>query len=170
MGMTPEQDRKMAELYSEMLQPLFQYANGALKNRSFAEEAVQDTFRIACANPDACLNSPNPQGWLTETLKRTILNMRRSIERRRRLAEKLICIAERHHSLELFDPADDFPSLKEICIRVLGEEDFLLFWRVTMEKFTMGETAREFGIHTETCKKRIQRARKKLQNYIKDFC
>lgn len=170
MAITPEQDHKITELYLEMFQMLFQYAKTALGNPSFAEEAVQDTFRIACANPEACLNSPNPRGWLLETLKNVIRNMRRSFDRRQKLTDRLISIADISETAEAFDPADDLSALKNLCITVLGENDFHLFWRVTMDHLTMAEAAVEFGIHTETCKKRIQRARIKLQNYIKIFC
>lgn len=170
MAITPEQDRKITELYLEMFQMLFHYAKTALGNPSFAEEAVQDTFRIACANPEACLNSPNPRGWLLETLKNVIRNMRRSFERRQKLTDRLISIADPLGTAEAFDPVDDLTALKNICVTVLGENDFHLFWRVTMDHLTMAEAAAEFGIHTETCKKRIQRSRIKLQNYIKIFC
>ena len=170
MAITPDQDRKITELYLEMFQMLFQYAKTALGNPSFAEEAVQDTFRIACANPEACLNSPNPRGWLLEVLKNVIRNMRRSLDRQQNLTEKLISIANLSEIIETVEPADDLTTLRNICVTVLGENDFHLFWRVTMDHLTMAEAAMEFGIHTETCKKRIQRARIKLQNYIKKYC
>lgn len=168
MAITPEQNQKIKELYLEMFQMLFHYAKNALGDASFSEEAVQDTFRIACANPDSCLNCPNPKGWLLETLKNVIRNMRRSFERRQKLSEKLISIAE-HQSEESSDPSDDIAILKEICITALGKDEFHLFWRVTMDQITMAEAAAEFGIHTEACKKRIQRSRVKLQKYIEIF-
>lgn len=168
MAITPEQDRKITKLYFEMFQSLFHTARNVLKDSAFAEEAVQDTFRIACANPDACLGSPNPQGWLYEVLKNVIRNMQRSLERRQKLADRLIAIAEQE-SEECPDKKDDVDALKAICLAALGEEDFQLFWRVNMDKLTMAEAAVEFNINTEACKKRIQRARIKIQNYLKKF-
>ena len=44
-----DQDRLLEELYREMYSVLLCYANAALKDKALAEEAVQDTFRIACA-------------------------------------------------------------------------------------------------------------------------
>ena len=169
MGLTPEQDRMITQLYHEMFQMLFHYANSALGNPSFAEEAVQDTFRIACANSDDLLNSPNPRGWLLETLKNVIRNMRRSFARQNRLNDKLISIAEMQSKSNQVTPEDDITALKAICIKVLGEDEFRLFWRVSMDKLTMAEAAQEFHIHVETCKKRIQRAKKKLKNHIKNY-
>lgn len=170
MGITPEQDREITELYHEMFQMLFQYANVALQNRTIAEAAVQDTFRIACGSPDACLGSPNPKGWLLEALKNVIRNIRRSQTRQNRLSEKLLSIAQMQANADEDAPNDDIDSLKGICIKVLGEDEFRLFWRVTMDRLTMAEAALEFGINTEACKKRIQRAKIKLKDYIKNFC
>ena len=169
MVITPDQDRKISELYHEMFQMLFHYAKAALGNASFAEEAVQDTFRIACSNPEACLGSPNPKGWLLETLKNVIRNMRRSFERKQRLTDKLISIANLSETSESLEHTDDLAALKDICISVLGENDFRLFLRVAMDQLTIAEAATEFGISVEACKKRIQRARTKLQNFVQNF-
>lgn len=170
MALTAEQNRTLALLYQDMFQPLYQYANSALRNPSLAEEAVQDTFRIACANSTACLESPNPKGWLLETLKNVIRNIRRSLARQNNLVTKLTSLAEMQPDSDSILPEDDIVSLRAACMSALGEEDFQLFWRVAMDKLTMAEAAREFGIHTETCKKRIQRARAKIKDYLKNFC
>ena len=168
LAVTPEQDRKITELYIEMFQMLFCYANAALGNAVFAEEAVQDTFRIACDNPDECLGSPNPKGWLLEVLKNVIRNMRRSFERRKKLVDKLISVTG-HEGTEFPDPADAVSAVKDLCVEVLGEEDFRLFSLVVLESYTMAEAAKVCGIKTEACKKRIQRAKIKLQNHFKNF-
>ena len=64
--------------YHEMYYPLSAYAQSALNDRSLAEEAVQDAFRIACAKVNDLTASPNPKGWVTVTLKNVIRNMIRS--------------------------------------------------------------------------------------------
>lgn len=78
MGLDYEQERKIEKLYREMYSLLYIYAENALANKHLAEEAVQDTFRIACAKAEAVLGSPNPKGWLVNTLKYVILNIRRT--------------------------------------------------------------------------------------------
>lgn len=52
------------------------------------------------------------------------------------------------------------------CTSVLGEEDFELLKRIAIENRTMLEASSELGISVETCKKRIQRAKKKLKDSI----
>ena len=61
-------------LYLEMFELLFSYARSSLENDSLAEEAVQETFRIACLKPSELCASPNPKGWLVNTLKNVIRN------------------------------------------------------------------------------------------------
>ena len=52
------------------------------------------------------------------------------------------------------------------CTSVLGEEDFELLKRIAIQNRTMLEASSELGISVETCKKRIQRAKKKLKDSI----
>ena len=76
MGLAAHQEEIIAQLYREMYRKLVVYAENAL-NDSLAEEAVQDTFRIACSKYDELMNSSNPQGWLMNTLKNVIRNIRK---------------------------------------------------------------------------------------------
>ena len=75
MGLAAHQEEIIAQLYREMYRKLVVYAENAL-NDSLAEEAVQDTFRIACSKYDELMNSSNPQGWLMNTLKNVIRNIK----------------------------------------------------------------------------------------------
>ncbi len=78
MGLSDTQRQAIEKLYMDMYYSLSAYAQSALNDRSLAEEAVQDTFRIACAKADKFLSSPNPKGWLLNTLKYVIKNSIRS--------------------------------------------------------------------------------------------
>ena len=73
------QERLLEELYREMYSVLLCYANAALKDKALAEEAVQDTFRIACAKVDDFSASVNPRGWLMLTLKNVLRNTHREL-------------------------------------------------------------------------------------------
>ena len=50
---------------------------------------------------------------------------------------------------------------------VASSEDFRLLKRVALDQCTMPELARELGVSVEACKKRVQRARKRLQKKLK---
>lgn len=77
-GMNLKQKKYIESLYLEMYDRLMIYAHVNLDSDSLAEEAVQETFRIACQKPESLCSSPNPQGWLVNTLKNTIRNMKQT--------------------------------------------------------------------------------------------
>ena len=83
--MNPEYSEIIERLYMEMYDKLLIYARCSFEEESLAEEAVQETFQIACLKPDKLCESLNPRGWLVNTLKYTILNMKRSRESARQL-------------------------------------------------------------------------------------
>ena len=47
-------------------------------------------------------------------------------------------------------------------------EDFRLLKRIALDRCTILEAAEELGIPLETCKKRVQRARKRLQKRLRE--
>ena len=53
---------EIERLYLQMYAMLFEYARASLSSDALAEEAVQDTFHIACQKPDELFSSPNPEG------------------------------------------------------------------------------------------------------------
>ena len=70
-----ESNKLIEQLYFEMYNKLFLYAQSALRDHCLAEEAVQETFRIDCAKADRLAESENRQGWLINTLK-NVLHLR----------------------------------------------------------------------------------------------
>ena len=76
--MKPEYGKQIEVLYLEMYEMLYAYARCSFSEESLAEEAVQETFRIACQKSEQLCESGNPHGWLVNTLKFTIRNMKRS--------------------------------------------------------------------------------------------
>jgi len=78
VGLTAEQEAFVKELYIAMYHSLLAYAKIALGDYHLAEEAVQDTFRIACAKINSLASSKNPNGWIVKTQVYVIKNMIRS--------------------------------------------------------------------------------------------
>ncbi len=163
MGLKYEQAQRIEQLYRELYLPLCIYANSALQSRPLAEEAVQDTFRIACTKADDLLRSENPQGWLTNTLKNVIRNIRRS---QARMQGMLLRLLPQEHA-EISSPAG-LVELAEVCTALLGRADYELLVKIVLQNYTMLEAAQELGISVEACKKRVQRAKKKLEAHLKE--
>ena len=150
MSLNQEEEKYIEQLYREMYTRLCFYAKNALGSRTLAEEAVQDTFRIACIKPDSLMNSKNPHGWLINTLKNVIRNRQRTEPQ----AKANVETAEFHAAYS----------------DALGKDNFQLLINIVIRKYSMLEAAEELGISVEACKKRVQRAKKKLQKIIeKDF-
>ena len=61
--------------YRQMYDKLYSYALCSLYDVRLSEEAVQETFRIACAKIDDFYSSQGPARWLCATLKYVIRNM-----------------------------------------------------------------------------------------------
>lgn len=163
-----EQQRAVENLYREMRGKLLAYANSVLKDEHHAEEAVQDTFRIACEKVDDFLGSKNPQGWMLITLKNVLHNMQRE---RARL--NVLLISSMSVSGEALNQKDDNREkrvedqmLDTFYSELIPKDDYRLLKCVAVEKYTMLEAAEEFGLNVEQCKKRVQRAKTKLKKAL----
>jgi len=163
MGLTDTQRRAIEELYHEMFHPLLAYAKSALNDRTLAEEAVQDTFRIACAKADDFLSSPNQKGWLLNTLKNVIHNTVRS-----RAYLNSILVSSLDFDENTYAGDADALNLDFMYSDLADNEDYILLKKITLEKYSMLEAAQELGISVEACKKRVQRAKQKLKKRLKE--
>jgi RNA polymerase sigma-70 factor (ECF subfamily) len=162
MGLNDNQRHAIEKLYHEMFYQLSAYAQSALNDRSMAEEAVQDTFRIACAKADSFLSSPNPKGWLLNTLKNVIHNTIRS-----RAYLNRVIVASLDLEENMIPGDSDTPNVDIIYSDLADNEDYKLLKKIALNKYTMLEAAQELGISVEACKKRVQRAKKKMKKYFK---
>ncbi len=149
------------KLYKEMYPALRVYALRILEDEAMAEEVVQDAFCVACARREQFLSSPNPQGWIMLTLKHVMQNTLRTQARR-----KKHLVPDVREELPAVEP--ELMSVDLLFGDVSESEDFRLLKRVALEQCTMPELARELGVSVEACKKRVQRARKRLQKKLKN--
>lgn len=165
MSNKTENNRIIEELYIDLYPKLLRYATNSLGDPHLAEEAVQETFRIACAKFVQLMESQNRQGWLTNTLKHVIRNTRRSQAKFSGLFTIITAAAQIPSEI-----SEDNVDLSMYCTTVLGKENFWLVKQIIIEKKTMLEASNEIGISVNACKKRIQRAKEKLKDAIvEDF-
>ena len=148
------------KLYKEMYPALRAYALRVMEDVALAEEAIQDAFCIACVRRDQFLSSPNPQGWIMLTLKHVMQNMLRTQAKLKTMLSLEAGEGEPAGPQELISVDLLFSDLS-------GSEDFRLLKRIALDRCTMLELAEELGISVEACKKRVQRARKRLQKKLK---
>ncbi|MCD8356533.1 MAG: sigma-70 family RNA polymerase sigma factor [Clostridia bacterium] len=154
-----EIDEKIEQLYREMYELLYAYAYSALHDHAQAEDAVQDTFRIACAKRTELFSCPNPNGWLRITLKHVIYGLWHKDSNK----EKLLTYLTANIEQSVIDEIDVDVLFSDMA----DSEEYQLIKRIAIDEFSMSELARELGISVEACKKRVQRARKRLQRKIR---
>ncbi|WP_033165316.1 sigma-70 family RNA polymerase sigma factor [Clostridium sp. KNHs205] len=163
MGLSNNQRDDIEKLYQEMFHPMLVYAQNALNGQALAEEAVQDTFRIACAKAENLLSSPNPKGWLLNTLKYVIRNSIRSRANLNRLVIASLDFDENiSHEKEYIDDL----KIDLLFSDLADDEDYKLIKKIALDKCTILEVAEELGISLEACHKRVQRAKKRLKKRI----
>ena len=158
--MTPKYSKQIEKLYLEMYDMMICYAQCSFAEESLAEEAVQNTFQIACQKPDQLCESVNPKGWLVNTLKFTICNMKRSRESARQLLSRM-------EQNEFVTYAEDRLPLQLMYEDISDSEEFKLLVEMAIEGKSYLEMATARGITVDACKKRVQRAKEALQKKIK---
>ena len=158
--MNPEYSAQIEKLYFEMYDMMICYARCSFAEESLAEEAVQNTFQIACQKPDQLCESVNPKGWLVNTLKFTIRNMKRSREH----TQLLLSLVEQDESVTY---SEDRLPLHLMYEDISDTEDFKLLVEMAIDGRSHLEMATARGISVDACKKRVQRAKETLQKKIK---
>ena len=159
--MTVEQNRMIEELYLEMFDKMMAYARCSFDSESLAEEAVQETFRIACQKPEQLCQSVNPRGWLVQTLKYTIRNMQSSHAAAKKLVEKYLAKQSKDSTF-----SEDRVSLHILYEDVAHTEEFQLLIETAIEGRSHLEMANSRGISLDACKKRVQRAKETLRKKL----
>lgn len=149
-------------LYLEMYDMLLIYAERALDNQhALAEEAVQDTFKICWIKIDEVIASENPKGWLLETLKNIIRNIRRS---QARFANLLLAL---NKTVSLAEQTVEDETELDITYGDLKDNpDYQLLKEFVLEHRSIKEMAQKRGITVDACKKRIQRAKERMKEYF----
>ena len=162
--MSREQGQYIERLYKDMYDSLYSYAYGILRDTHLAEEAVQETFQVACGKPTDLMSSKNPKGWLMNVLKNVLRNMLR----KRATLEKYIAEAESADIDLIAGPAPG-SNVDLMYSDMVTEAEFQLLKWVAIDQYTMLEAAETLGITVEACKKRVQRAGKKLRRKIEEI-
>lgn len=160
--MTAEQNQFLTEKYHEKRKFLLEYAESSLHNYAIAEEAVQQTFEIACRKINDISSSPNPDGWLTKTLSFVI----RNIEHRQRAESRVVAITDDYRPDLVAAPEEPVP-LRITYGSLVDTPQFHLVYEMEIVGKPLAEIAKDLGIGEAACKKRAERARKYLQQKMK---
>lgn len=137
-------------------------AAALLQNDAAAQDVVQETFLYAMQHAEDLTRHPAPGKWLMAVLKHKCIDSLRHQQRER---SRIIPLEHDHYSEDGNDPADIL-SIREkwkAVRRELSGEEMYLVNRIVFEGASYGEAARELKIPPATCRKRMERIRKKLK-------
>ena len=137
--------------YKSEYNNLLRYAKRILLNDGLAEDAVQDTFQIAMKRIDIFTASPNPVGWLYETLKNVLKHIQRDRQRYIRMLLPLELVPEEHISAE--------EILPKLTTLYGDDEEMKLLILFYGYGFKVRDLADMLGITEGACKMRIRRSR-----------
>lgn len=147
-------------MYREMFKKMCIYAKSQLGDSALAEEAVQETFRIACEKEQRVLTSENPRGWMMATLRYTISNMKRELAY---LEKMYLHLHMKETAAEITEENVDI-----MYSDLISEADFDMLKMIVMDRYTIRETAEYYGISLNACKKRISRIKQRLKNILEE--
>lgn len=140
----------------------------------FAEDAIQETFVIACKRFDKLSSSPNPQGWIVNTL----LNVIKKVQRARfRWGKRTVPIVDEYEDREQTDASevnayihsneDDYPfEIEDACVREVGEEAYILYKELYLMGLPIEDVASEHGLTIDACRNRAYRTKQKLRKFF----
>ena len=142
-------------MYREMYRKLCIYAVRQLEDENLAEEAVQETFRIACEKDRQVIESENPRGWIMQTLKYNILNIKRERKYLSKLYNTLVADVKPQGLIE--------ENVDVMYSDLISEEDFEILKMIVIGNCTIKEAAEKYGLSLSLCKKKIKSIKQKLK-------
>lgn len=156
ISMDNKQKKFISGLYDEFFDNLRLYAEASLHNTSLAEEAVQETFCIACIKIDDLLASSNPRGWLILVLRNVILHIQRN---KKEFLRSMSAISFREDAGG-YEQAAFYDSQPEFWYKNLTQDkDYELLRKFVIEGYSLKELADEYGLAMSACKQRIRRVK-----------
>ena len=157
----PELNERIAELYLRMYDFLLDYAQVNLGSHALAEEAVQETFEIACQRQEELFSSVRPEGWILNRLKNVMDNTKRNREADNNLIHRYTSVYYRE-----LEAAEDSVRVEVLYDNLAEMEELKLIKELTVDGLTYLEMAQKRGISVAACRKRVQRARETLRKKL----
>ena len=155
MGQT---DPWFDSLYRENAQRLFKVAYHVLRNRSVAEELVQDTFMVLLVQREKVEGYEHPEAYLMDVLRKRIGSELQKAYRKREepLEEKHEAIAARE---------DRHETVGDLLPDWLSEQERqILIWRVE-DGLSFRQIAQRLGCSEHACHAKMYRLREKFKKY-----
>ena len=163
--LTSDEQNFILALYKIEYENLCKYADKMMKGSLAAEDLVQDTLIIACRKIDELIKHPKPGAFLMDTLRKNIYNY---CNVRDNLSKFLVDIPIEDWINNYPDtkfPEDDLDLLYGDLAKT---KEYEILKKFAVDGYSHKEIAKQYGISINTCKQRIYRAKKVLQQMLKN--
>jgi RNA polymerase sigma factor (sigma-70 family) len=156
-------------LVAPHLETLLRVAYRLVRNRSDAQDLVQDTCIAACENPADLRGADHPVRWLLRVLHNRFIDRTR---RRKRSHLVTLDEADTENPLICGQPGPEESLLLSDAQRALAlaflklEESQRTLLVLRIEGYDLGEIESITGIHREVLRARLHRARRSLARHM----
>ena len=137
---------------------LLNYALNKGFSKDVADDLVQEIFLRVCEKPEMLLTCGKMSSWLLGILKHRIKHLLRDTQ----YAEQLKTELELHYS----DQYEDQLALRLIYGGIISEKDLDLLILYGAEGFEYRDLCARYDLEEPTCRKQIQRARKRFRKAL----
>ena len=159
-------DLKLKEAYDTYFEKIARFCNVKLKNRTEAQDCVQDCFMVYYK---LLLRGENVQN-VGAFLYKTADNLVKVQFRQDKKANNTVSIDELSQTLAATEVIDcshiDFEALAEKIISVLDEKEQCLYRQKYVDEMSITEIAQEWEISFDAAAKRLSRMRQKVKDLI----
>jgi RNA polymerase sigma-70 factor (ECF subfamily) len=143
-------------LFAGCEQALGRFLVQMVRDRSLAEDLLQDSFHDALRARSQLLASPNPEAWLFGIARNRALA---ALRRRRRLGAAL---ARLPRPRDRSEDAQEVTALRDLLERHLDPDERALLLLRYLHGFGASELAEISGISPEAVRQRLSRSRRRL--------
>ena len=161
-GMVPDRDREFDRLVAEYQGPVLRMCFLTLRDRTLAEDAVQETFLKVYRTMDTFRGECSEKTWIMKIAVRTCYDMNRSGWFRfmnRRVTPEMLP----EQAAEESDPRDDELTAAVLRLPLKLREAILLHH---YQGLNVNETAEALGISHSSASGRLKRGREKLKELL----
>lgn len=157
------EDEFLTQFYKKYHSKFFLHAYAILKDKSYAEVAVQEAYVVAWRKINEVMNHERPVAWMKHVIEYTSLHILRELARTK---ATLIPLEELTPSREPTTIEQSDFELRERCLQVVSKEELDFFLRIAYGKSSFVEESEELDITLSACYKRFERIRTKLKKAL----
>ncbi len=160
-NLSPDEDKEFSKLYQEYQPFLLKYVSAVVKDRSLAEDIIQETFYEALCQFDKFYDHPNQKGWLINVARFKI----KEINRKMHSGELVLLQEESMHPVKS-DIGYEMKELETVMSEVFDESEREYFLKYYLWGYSVKELADVEGVTENNMRVKLYRLKEKLSRIM----